>query len=73
MKKFQSLGKSLSKNEMKNVLGGVVAPGGGCQWTYSGCDYNESGILECDYIDCNGVAHCGFQCMYPGDGSACAS
>lgn len=61
-----SIQGKLSRVEMKNIMAGS-----GCAWTYSGCSYNESGYLTCDYTDCNGASHCGYQCMYPGDGNAC--
>jgi hypothetical protein len=65
----------LSREQMKNVLGKMIGGSDGndpdCPWRYAGCSYNESNILECDYIDCHDVIHCGYQCMRPGDGDAC--
>lgn len=69
MKKLQELGRSLSKEEQKKVIGGS------CTQTYTGCNYSN-GTLTCDYhIVCdNGYVDdlCYLQCQNPGDGSGCA-
>lgn len=70
MKKFQSLGRSLSKAEMRSFIGGRA------KVEYVGCSYNESGYLTCDYkitYD-NGTTYtsCGQTCLN-GDGAACAN
>lgn len=81
MKKFDGLGKSLSKGEQRNVIGGIYDDGGGsanCSYTYTGS--NGSGSSRtCDYhVVCdNGVDRnaCEFTCM-PGcssSGTTCYS
>jgi hypothetical protein len=69
MKKLQNLGRSLSKEEQKKVIGGV---GEGCTLTYTGCNYTN-GYLTCDYREvCPNQTKdlCGYTCL-PGDGTAC--
>ena len=72
MKKLESLGKKLSKEEQRKVVGGNIPPEG-CTQTYIGCNYSN-GQLTCDYhIVCdNGYDEnwCGLQCK-SGDGSGC--
>jgi len=74
MKKFELLGRSLTKEEQKKVVGGFVGEDG-CTWTYTGCNFN--GTLTCDYhVECTSTGSvrdlCGFQCI-GNDGSGCGS
>jgi len=70
MKKFEQLGRSLSKKEQKKILGGE----GGCTTTYTGCNRDEGGNVTCDYtVQCSGRQPrdlCEFTCS-AGDGGAC--
>lgn len=74
MKKLQNLGRSLSKEEQKKVVGGTYDEG--CTTTYTGCNNSpEYGGITCDYhIVCPSGSRdlCFAQCL-PGDGGACAS
>lgn len=76
MKKFESLGRSLSKMEQKKIKGGDYGGGEtGCSTTYSGCSYmNDGETLTCDYVvQCPNRPPrylCGFQCS-AGDGGDC--
>ncbi len=75
MKKFESLGRSLSKIEQKKIMGGLYDDGGGgatCTYTYTGS--NGSGSSRtCDYhvVCTSGVDRdlCGFTCMRDCDSS----
>jgi hypothetical protein len=78
MKKLEFLGRSLSKDEQKRIMGGHhldQEDGDGCIATYSGCNNNpEYGGVTCDYsITCASGASwnaCNAVCMN-GDGGGC--
>lgn len=81
MKKFQGLGRSLSKEEQKTIVGGVVpVDDSGCTITCSGtngsdssqtCDYTFSGGScdgrppLCEAQCVNGCSTLGSSCIYP--------
>jgi hypothetical protein len=72
MKKLKSLGKLLSKTEMKKVIGGDY--GNGCTATYGGCNYSYSNGLTCDYFVSCSDGFNGGVCYAPcqgSDGSGC--
>lgn len=58
MKKFESLGRSLSKGEQKNIMGGPNEEGGQC----CGCD-GGPGLYSCWYTSGSCAAVC--AAVYP--------
>lgn len=74
MKKFEQLGRSLTKGEQKKIIGGYMADDGDCTVTYMGCNGTGNGTATCDYrVTCsNGHSRdlCGYVCS-EGDGGAC--
>lgn len=79
MKRFESLGRVLSKNEQMSIKGGCPPTelcedtGEGCTMTYTGCNNTPEMGLTCDYWEqCpnEGMPHCFMTCA-PGDGGAC--
>ena len=78
MKKFESLGRSLTRDEMRGISGGLYPPGDGstCTYTYSGSNTNGT-TRTCDYtVVCNGDSRpplCETECMAGcgSDGTSC--
>ena len=65
MKKFQSLGKSLTKDEQKKIIGGdeAVDPiddgGGACRKSGETCSTNKP---CCSGLTCSGCTDTGYEC-----------
>ena len=78
MKKLQSLGRSLSKNEQKNIIGGDVDPGCSCKGSGdrvahccegSGACHDEA-WGSCNGVTCEGSSYCREYCVHS-DNSTC--
>lgn len=65
MKKLQSLGKSLTKQQQKNIVGGLVDPGdGGGGGTCIRC-YSYEGYTSCWYTNSGGYELCSRVYAHP--------
>lgn len=58
MKRLAMLGKSLSKNEMKKIIGGVVAPKCTCSCTGSVGEWEYTGQPDRQQVNKDIAAYC---------------